>query len=42
MAQGQAAGTAAAMAVRSGMSPADVDIPKLKEVLVNEDAILTV
>ena len=42
MAQGQAAGTAAALAVQSSINPSDVDMPKLKEKLVNEGAILTV
>ena len=42
MAQGQAAGTAAALAVQSGNNPAGVNIPQLKEKLVHEGAILTV
>jgi len=42
MAQGQAAGTAAALAARNGIYPADVNIPQLKEKLVNDGAILTV
>jgi hypothetical protein len=42
MAQGQAAGTAAAIAVKHDKNPADVNIPQLREQLINDGAILTV
>ena len=42
MAQGQAAGIAAALATQSDISPAGVDITQLKDKLINEGAILTV
>ena len=42
MAQGQAAGTAAAIAVKDDVNPADVNISQLKEKLIDAGAILTV
>lgn len=42
MAQGQAAGTAAAMAVQHNVNPAEVNINQLKEKLIADGAILTV
>jgi hypothetical protein len=41
MATGQAAGTAAAMAVRARVSPRDIDVPALQERLTAAGAILT-
>lgn len=42
MAVGQAAGDAAAMTVRSGCAPADVDVKKLRQKLLSQKAILEV
>lgn len=42
MAQGQAVGTAAALAVQNNLCPADVKVPQLKEKLLEGGAILTV
>jgi len=42
MAQGQAAGTAGALAVRGDINPAVVDIRQLREKLIDEGAVLTV
>lgn len=40
MAMGQAAGTAAALAIRDGIQPRQVDIPQLQGILVKQEAIL--
>jgi hypothetical protein len=40
MATGQAAGTAAAMAVRGGIAPARLDVARLRERLLAQGAIL--
>ena len=40
MAIGQAAGTAAALSVREKKSPADLDVRKLQDRLVRQDAVL--
>lgn len=40
VATGQAAGTAAALALKAGKLPGDVDIPKLRKVLVDQGAVI--
>lgn len=40
MATGQAAGTAAAMAARSGIRPRDISVPELQQTLVDQGVIL--
>ena len=40
MALGQAAGTAAALAVRSGTEPRDIDVKELKRLLIDEGALV--
>lgn len=40
VATGQAAGTAAALALKAGRLPGDVDIPKLRKVLVDQGAVI--
>lgn len=41
MGMGEAAGTAAALAIRQGIDPKDVSIPELRETLLDNHAILT-
>ncbi len=40
MITGQAAGTAASIAIAEGCSPRDIDVKKLQEILVNNDVLL--
>jgi hypothetical protein len=40
MVQGQAAGTAAALTVRAGLSPSNIDIEQLQAVLSDQNVLL--
>ena len=40
MAMGQAAGTAAAMASRQAVSPKEIDVPALRDILRKDGAVL--